>query len=234
MLSTTNRLLFVLGVALVLVGLATCDDNRGPPVRICRISDRSSACLRGEFCALSLGKCGEDRGTCTAIPQQCIAIYDPVCGCDGRTYGNECEARRNSVSVRSRGECPRPQDPCDELRELCAQLIERIDLFSEQLYETNGYGAPLDYNQVNWTFVERLIDSKNFRWEDYSPFSSAGIYTNIRTYWRAINRLTTSSRSSAMSRRSGPHATRSPGAWCPSTARSTAAPATLTSGAARR
>ena len=59
MLSTTNRLLFVLGVALVLVGLATCDDNRDPPVRICRISDRSSACLRGEFCALSLGKCGE-------------------------------------------------------------------------------------------------------------------------------------------------------------------------------
>jgi len=59
MLSTTNRLLFVLGVALVLVALATCDDNRDPPVRICRISDRSSACLRGEFCALSLGKCGE-------------------------------------------------------------------------------------------------------------------------------------------------------------------------------
>jgi hypothetical protein len=55
------------------------------------------------------------------------------------------------------------------LRELCAQLIERIDLFSEQLYAANGYGAPLDYNRVNWTFVERLIDTKNFRWEDYSP-----------------------------------------------------------------
>ncbi len=60
MRSTTNRLLFVLGVALFLVGLATCDDDhRDPPVRICRISDRSSACLRGEFCALSLGMCGE-------------------------------------------------------------------------------------------------------------------------------------------------------------------------------
>lgn len=36
----------------------------------------------------------------------CIAQYDPVCGCDARTYGNACEAENAGVISFKKGACP--------------------------------------------------------------------------------------------------------------------------------
>jgi hypothetical protein len=65
--------------------------------------------MPGQFCKLPQGQCkvSDAQGSCTPRPKICGKIFKPVCGCNGKTYGNECQASAAGVSVQSQGECPK-------------------------------------------------------------------------------------------------------------------------------
>ncbi|HKP58344.1 MAG TPA: Kazal-type serine protease inhibitor domain-containing protein, partial [Polyangiales bacterium] len=49
---------------------------------------------------------GTDRGgVCETKSQVCPDIYEPVCGCDNRTYSSDCNAHSAGVSVKRDGLC---------------------------------------------------------------------------------------------------------------------------------
>lgn len=77
-------------------------------------------CPEGEFCELPAGTCdsADLQGECVEIPQACPDVYQPVCGCDGVTYSNECDRRAASAQKAHDGECgPRCTETCDCYRD---------------------------------------------------------------------------------------------------------------------
>ncbi len=76
--------------------LATCGGRSGP-------------CAGDEWCDYAPGgvPCGAADGTgvCRARPDACVPATEIVCGCDGVTYENACEAARAGADVQTSGGC---------------------------------------------------------------------------------------------------------------------------------
>ncbi len=71
----------------------------------------NTVCDDGEVC--DLPSCGQDAvGVCVTRPEACAEIYAPVCGCDGVTYGNDCERIQAGVAKDHEGVCEQPADFC--------------------------------------------------------------------------------------------------------------------------
>jgi len=72
----------------------------------------SAECEKSQYCAFPVGDCGDSgSGHCTPIPEKisCPDVDETaaaaVCGCDQKTYGNDCLAAAASTSLSKQGAC---------------------------------------------------------------------------------------------------------------------------------
>lgn len=76
------------------------------------LCQNDSDCDEGSFCLYPEEQCAPP-GNCARRDVLCLAIVDPVCGCDGQTYSSACIAQQMGVSVLHRGECGEPSLPLE-------------------------------------------------------------------------------------------------------------------------
>lgn len=129
-------------------------------------------CGDGEYCSFGEGDfCGaaDAMGTCARMPEACTAQFDPVCGCDGLTHGNACEAANAGTSVVHSGACETAcggragntcsddqfckfelsaicgradaQGVCDTRPEICTQQVAPVCGCDNQTYSNSCFAA---------------------------------------------------------------------------------------------
>jgi hypothetical protein len=116
----------------------------------------NSDCDLSSFCSKPAGGCNST-GTCTPRPEVCITLYDPVCGCDGITYSNDCVAAISGVSVAHSGSCgvctPGATQVCDTgLSGVCAAGTETCDI-------TGSWGGCVQDTQAGAEVCDDSLDN---------------------------------------------------------------------------
>jgi hypothetical protein len=102
--------------------------------------DHDGVCSTGETCGGASGfRCGMGSscdvascadgatGTCVALPATCPTSYDPVCGCDGMTYPNDCARLRARAAFDHAGSCG-SGDTCGGIAGLACPDGEACDI----------------------------------------------------------------------------------------------------------
>jgi len=89
--------------------------------------DQTTSCGDDQFCDVDPATCGgpQGSGTCEQRPEVCTDDCPGVCGCDGMSYCNACDAQAAGVDVSSDESCLE-EEPCNPQD---AQAVGPCDAF---------------------------------------------------------------------------------------------------------
>lgn len=116
-----SRKIVALTAAICLLGAASCEhkgdmtDTTDPTTPGTVATGGTCGTIAGlvcasadDYCAMPVGTCqvADMAGTCTTKPEIILAIFQPVCGCNGSTFSNDSAAAAAGINVLSLGSCP--------------------------------------------------------------------------------------------------------------------------------
>ena len=144
-------------------------------------------CKKNQFCEFSVGEC-KGQGKCIAKPELCYTLYGPVCGCDNKTYSNNCTRQIAGVSKKHDGKCETEKSITvlspnggEEFRQ-----GENITI----TWDSTGIDYTVDIGLLDWgrkqedgstPFILDLVNhypasERTYTWKIYSDWPTGNLY----------------------------------------------------------
>ena len=127
----------------------------------------NAQCKAGDYCHID-NACKitgpAKMGDCRKRPNICNDLYAPVCGCDGKQYGNTCGAHSQGINVANKGLC---KSKCQELEKqyatallkaktCCATCTFLVAECTKKVQSALPCGCPTFINATNTAAVQSL------------------------------------------------------------------------------
>jgi hypothetical protein len=129
-------------------------------------------CPKKEYCAKPVGDC-KGKGECKEKPEICPDIFKPVCGCNGRTYSNDCWAAAAGVNVKSEGACDQQKGACTSNKE-----CPKGDFCAKETGKCDGSGACAQRPEICPLVVDPVCGCNGKTYDNRCMAYRAGVSVN--------------------------------------------------------
>ncbi len=127
---------------------------------------------RSCYCRKNGGAC-EGEGECARRPEMCTDVFEPVCGCDGETYGNACAAAVAAAGegVAAASEGVARQGECDEQGCGSNQDCDEDEFCNKRIGDCEGAGRCVQRPEICTAVLDPACgcDGQTYSIDDSEP-----------------------------------------------------------------